>query len=1062
MQAIFSIMEWAAGGADNDFADYGNGAGGMRSAGKLMVALLLAALAITAIRVPILYVQKPIAQPKAEQGVLDLRGWTLPQNRTLTLNGEWAFSPLRLVHAGTAAAAPETNTYLQVPGAWESAFPDSGGNLRYGTYRLRILTDDHSHGPLRLRATEIGNASAFYVNGRLAAKAGHPSDNPDMHRARKVPVTVTMTPVSGVIDIVIAVSSHAGQGGILETIRFGTPDAVSRYTLLSVGQQLLLLTVLLIHGLYSLIMYMLGAANRGHIYFSLVIVCGIGCVVAADDRLLFAWLPMPYEATVKIALLSYIGVSAFIPLVLEHILQEYGSTRTVRWFAAYCGLCAAFVGIAPSWLTLPTMKYYLSAALLLMVVVSFSILQPAVRKQKDVVYLLISCVCLGANILLTVIGGRVLPYQVMHYPYDLIFALFAFAAFWFKRFFRSVAQTRELAEELRLAGLQKDAFLVTTSHELRNPLHGILNIAQLVLDDPRDALPEAHKRKLEVQVAVARRLTLLLDDLLDAARLRENDVRLRIGSVSVQSVATGVAEIVRHMYADKPVRIRIHIDGNFPPVRADENRLTQIMFNLLHNAMKFTDEGEVTVRAELRDGMAVIQVTDTGIGMDDHKLGRLFIPYDQGHADTSAAYGGLGLGLSISKRLVELHKGELRAASSPGQGSAFTFTLPLSAEPGLPEAGKEPAATAATEAAAALAEPYASYAGLPVKNAAAAAASESVTDKGTHDGRPRILAVDDDSVNLRIMRDMLGELYDVTTARSGPEALAKLNGAAFDLILLDVMMPHMSGYELTRIIRERYTVAEVPILLLTARTRPEDIAAGFLSGANDYLTKPVDALELKARLQAWSGLKRAIEERLRMEAAWLQAQIQPHFLFNTINSIAALGTIDMNRMQTLLEHFSNYLRMSFDFHNADRIVPVDRELSLVRYYLYIEKERFGGRMEISWELEPGLRFELPPLSVQTLVENAVNHGIMRRAKGGTVRIRMARADIGVEVAVSDDGAGMDEEEVRRLLDPTSGSPRGIGLRNTDRRLRQLYGSGLNIASVPDEGTTVKFRIPDKT
>jgi two-component system sensor histidine kinase ChiS len=138
------------------------------------------------------------------------------------------------------------------------------------------------------------------------------------------------------------------------------------------------------------------------------------------------------------------------------------------------------------------------------------------------------------------------------------------------------------------------------------------------------------------------------------------------------------------------------------------------------------------------------------------------------------------------------------------------------------------------------------------------------------------LVVDDDVLNLKISENILdAESFDIVAVTSGKEALSQLETRKWDLVIADIMMPHMSGYELTRVIRERYSISELPILLLTARNRLEDIAAGFLSGANDYVTKPADAMELKFRVQALTDLNRSVHERLRMEAAWLQAQIQP-------------------------------------------------------------------------------------------------------------------------------------------------------------------------------------------
>ncbi|MNI39291.1 Sensor histidine kinase YpdA [compost metagenome] len=282
----------------------------------------------------------------------------------------------------------------------------------------------------------------------------------------------------------------------------------------------------------------------------------------------------------------------------------------------------------------------------------------------------------------------------------------------------------------------------------------------------------------------------------------------------------------------------------------------------------------------------------------------------------------------------------------------------------------------------------------------------------------------------------------------------------WDLLIADVMMPHMSGYELTQRVREHYSVSELPVLLLTARSQPADIYTGFLSGANDYVTKPVDALELKYRIRALTTLKQSMNERLRIEAAYLQAQIHPHFLFNTLNSIMALSDIDTEKMRKLGNAFASFLRISFDFLNTGELVELSHELELIETYLYIEKVRFEDRLSIVWEVEPHINLLLPPLSIQPLIENAVKHGLLSQSKGGTVHIRIARQDSFTLIEVKDNGKGIEQEKVIQLLNPIMKGKSGIGLSNTNRRLIQLYGQGLSISSKLNEGTTVSFVVPN--
>lgn len=261
----------------------------------------------------------------------------------------------------------------------------------------------------------------------------------------------------------------------------------------------------------------------------------------------------------------------------------------------------------------------------------------------------------------------------------------------------------------------------------------------------------------------------------------------------------------------------------------------------------------------------------------------------------------------------------------------------------------------------------------------------------------------------------------------------------------------MSGYELAKRIRERFSISELPILFLTARQQREDIQLAFLSGANDYVKKPMEYVELKSRVNALVRVKQSSEERLRIEAAWLQAQIQPHFFFNTLNSIISLHGVDDEQMEELLLAFSDYLQTSFDFQNANLTVPISYELKLVRSYITIEQIRFGNRVQVIWDIPENIELSVPPLSIQTLVENAIQHGILPRIQGGTVTIRITEDEKHFSISISDNGVGFVNTGPKKQI--------SVGLVNTEQRLKQLFGVKLTVESVVGQGTTISFSIP---
>lgn len=401
---------------------------------------------------------------------------------------------------------------------------------------------------------------------------------------------------------------------------------------------------------------------------------------------------------------------------------------------------------------------------------------------------------------------------------------------------QKVEQQRALVKKLKEVDRLKDEFLANTSHELRTPLNGIIGLAQSLMDGISGPLNESARRNLHLIVTSGRRLATLVDDILDFSKLKNKGLQLRRREVDLRVLVDVVLALTKPLLDSKPVKLHNAVPEQVL-VYADEDRLQQILHNLLGNAVKFTDAGDITVTAQWRGDELEVAVSDTGIGIPAEQFGTIFESFQQGQGSVERVYGGTGLGLSVTRKLVELHGGRIDVTSQIGQGTTFTFTLPRVAPETQSVAALEEAAEDTLE------DPVA---GEPVEPAFAASGEpeERIHGKGAH-----VLIVDDEPVNLKVLHNML-VLHDfrVTEANQGVQALAEVEKGDVDLVILDVMMPRLSGYDTCRQIRQKYTSQELPIILLTARTRTEDLLAGFEAGANDYLTKPVNKEELLARV----------------------------------------------------------------------------------------------------------------------------------------------------------------------------------------------------------------------
>jgi PAS domain S-box-containing protein len=439
-------------------------------------------------------------------------------------------------------------------------------------------------------------------------------------------------------------------------------------------------------------------------------------------------------------------------------------------------------------------------------------------------------------------GDKIIPLEVWGNPiFDkdgrLVYAISAFKDITQRK--QAEAERIRFTQELELknAALQrmdqlKDEFLANTSHELRTPLNGIIGIAESMIDGATGQLSERQIANLSMVVSSARRLSSLVNDILDFSKLKNRDIELQRKPVDFRQIAGLVLTLSRHLLAGKPVELKNEIREELPAVEGDENRLQQIMYNLVGNAIKFTESGSVTVSAiALTDDLVEVTVSDTGIGIPSDKFTEIFQAFEQVDASISREYGGTGLGLSITKQLVELHGGTIRVESELGKGSRFIFTLPISTQTISPTADNSQEVVRVREET------------IPPQLLLSLTAPSN--------GEFTILVVDDEPINLQVVANHLSlQNYAIIQANNGMEALAKIqSGLRPDLILLDIMMPKMSGYEVCKKIREQFPANEMPIVMLTAKNQVSDLVEALSSGANDYLTKPVLKNELLARIK---------------------------------------------------------------------------------------------------------------------------------------------------------------------------------------------------------------------
>lgn len=990
--------------------------------------------------------------PKAHEGVLDLRQVGGLKEGDITLNGEWLFYPGQLLD-GTEKTS--TQEYIAtVPGNWQSVIEPylHQGAFGYGTYRLKILLDaeGESAQQIALRVPLIRTAHTLFVNGVQIGSNGVVSTSAGQYTPQVEPY-ISHTEISGSevnIDVQVANYDFANSGGMIEPIQIGSMDAIYQSQQRNVAFEF---GILVVFGFLSMIFGFMHyqSSRSGWIYMSLFFISMMVTSSYQGTRLLFwLWPDLTYATGFIVYFLSIVGLTfwmfMFVACQLETVIR-----RWVR-YAVYI-FNAVFIILL---FVLPIeMVSHLVVVLVIQNVAVYSyslvILLRSFRGGDPVAgHRFLAFFIFAAHSLSNLLLQLGLTHMGDWYFIQVFLFSGLFILMFVQQFVMTYRRLKRLSLEMKRVERFKNEFMANISDQMKTPLQALISIADARLQSDHH-LTADQRQDLQLLTSVGWMMRSMVDDLLDFSQIREQQIYLRIRSVDFYALVDEVVERVRYMVYDHSIEITSRVDKTLPRVVADEQRLHQILAGVLQHSLKVTVTGTIQVEASVVNGMVEVRVHMQGdaISMEQTSLTRALFEsrLDQDHAHMH--HNPDAPGLYLVKALTELHHGTVHVPDSASGVMNIILTLPLSADSFRNETQVVLSPMVEQKAAVQSVDNHALN--LPVNRS-----KRSLTSMY------HIMIVDDDALNLNLLLPILNlDDYRVTVVRNPEEIMQSMHPLdEMDLIVVNRTLSGISGTVICSKIREQYTMFELPILLLISAWQGDRALETGLAGANDFLRKPVEGSELRVRVRTLLQMKRSVAERIRMELAFLQAQIKPHFLFNTLNSIAALSKSKPSQMNELLNELGNYLRESFRFDNTNPLTPFDRELKLVQSYLHIEKVRFDDWLDFKIEVLTSTNFRVPPLTIQPLVENAVRHGIMRRAEGGRILIRVTRDEHFILITVKDDGVGMSTETLERIMEgPTVEG--GIGIRNIERRLKQLFGWGLLIHSSLEQGTEIQVRLP---
>lgn len=984
--------------------------------------------------------------PVAKQGVLDLSKWDFEEQGLVDLDGEWEFYENELLSPSEIQqSSNKKSTYFSVPGTWKGKGLEDGMDRKgAGTYRLKVLVQD-SDEILGLKIRSIRMSQKLFINGKQEGEKGVPSTEIESFKPGNTPYTVFFQSNTQEIEIVIQVSNfNFITGGIVNSIPLGAQADITKVNSIQIGTDIGIILILGMFGAYHLSFYFVGRREKAYLLSGLYLLILSINNSLYGEKIFQQLLPnFPFESTYKMLEISQFVGSIIIIMFYCSVESRLMSSKRM-WI-----VLSPFVLYLFSVLVLPydvhiRMKYVFVTYLgVVMVSIIVRMIYLYVRSQSQTTDRKELFLFIGGAISLLIFFIDVSLYSENALQTDLLgkCGVIGFIVFFnimlAVRFSNAYDKTETLSRQLLVSNQLKDEFLMNTSHEIKTPLHGIMNMTSFLLEDGEDNLYPVQKQNLWLIKDTSTKLSMLIQDLIDVSLLKHGELRLQQTVVDLRVASQIVFDVLQFELAGKSVRLDNQVEPDVW-VLADDSRLRQVMYNLVHNAIKHTEEGLIQIKAYVEGNTVTVAVEDTGTGISPDMHTAIFEYFEQVDKPLPQdGYTGMGVGLYISRKLIERMGGEIRVDwSEIGRGTRMIFTLPkIERIPGY------------LEVAATVAGQHAHF----------EQTSLDIVDQSGY----TILIVDDEASNIHILLNILRRHhYNVITAFSANEAIDKMEQYPnVDLVILDVMMPGISGIELCRTLRVRYSILDLPILFATVKDAPTDIALGFRAGANDYITKPFDGETLMARIQTLIAMKTSIQEAIRNEYAFHQAQIKPHFLYNALSSVISFCYTDGEKAAYLLSMLSQYIRYILDMDRSTLVVPLHRELELIQAYVEIEKARFGERFDFIFKMDEGLRsVEIPSLCIQPFVENAIRHGLFEKEGQGRVSLTVQAGGNYMKIIIEDDGIGIPDDLLYQLTGDgqLDGS---IGIHNIRKRIGAIPGATLTIHSDLGFGTKVTMYLP---
>jgi signal transduction histidine kinase len=795
-------------------------------------------------------------QPSLRQGQMNLQSWDFVSQGNVSLQGEWMFQPGALVDPFNFDFQASSG-FLSIPGS-----PNQGPlyhqnkSVGYGTFVSRLLLptairDSHHEPDLRLRLWMVQSAYTLFIKNNQTGEVRKLIENGRVGKTRDEAIgdmseRVVLLPASmltgGDVTLIMHASAYYTNLAILAAPRLGQGQQIYREEILKQMERALIMGGFFLVALYSFALYLGRRRSQLDLWASIFALTLLFRFVGTEMFIYWflqdqAWLE-PFSIVLNYWCTQFACVVVAIMFASMHPLPALRYTRNISIGLNILG-CLLIVTVGFDWMVQNFIDFSflsLAANALALGVIMFYL---TMKKAKDM-----DLAALGITVLAVAgLNDYLVFFQNMPgiflVQYAILFFAFTQSLTTGRRFARTFQRNEELLLEISEKERARTVFFHNTSHELRTPLNGIIGFLQLLSDDRYGPQTPQSREQLLKCIRLAESLKNQVNTILDLAKSKKGDLTLENSMISLDELYAEACHLAEGLLLKR-------VDSRFAAERTwkkeddhfvgDREKIATIMRNLLGNAFKFADpqrSNYVNMHMHREADRLVLTISDSGIGIPKDQVESIFEEFHQVADDARRAYEGSGLGLSMVRDLIDLMGGRIEVESEPGRGSTFKVSIPEQSQVHVKKERTEVAA---------LIMPAAPLPTLAPRPSSAARASQGFSQ--------RILVVDDNEINCEVIQHMLeNQGYEVLVAYGGQEALVKMRTELPDLVLLDMMMPQVSGEDVIKAMKADQLLQDTPVILVTARASEDDRLFGLGLGADDYLAKPIHQEELHMRVR---------------------------------------------------------------------------------------------------------------------------------------------------------------------------------------------------------------------